>query len=107
MSPVFDILHVFTQPVTAFLDATGTATGELQHATEHEQIRYFWYGVIRGFFESDSVMGDFTDSMKWGDVIMLTNQTDKTTNGLWMVLPSESTLVTNRVVRPFRRLGDN
>ena len=107
MSPVFDIVHVFTQPVSGFLAETGTATGELQHATEHEQIRYFWFGVIRGFFESDSVMGDFTGRMKWGDVIMLTNQTDKTTNGLWVVLPSESTLVTNRVVRPFRRLGDN
>ena len=105
MSPIYDILHVFTQPVTAFLAETGTATGELQHATEHQQNLYYWKGVIHGYFESDG-MGDFTNSMFWGDVFMLTSQTDKSTNGLYMVLPSEAAMG-NRVVRAFRRLGDN
>ena len=85
MSPVYDILHVFTQPVTAFMSQTGNATGELQHATEEQENLYYWKGVIHGYFESDG-MGDFTNSMDWGDVFMLTSQADKTTNGLYMVL---------------------
>ena len=105
MSPVYDILHVFTQPVTAFMAQTGNATGELQHATEEQENLYYWKGVIHGYFESDG-MGDFTNSMDWGDVFMLTSQADKTTNGLYMVLPSEAAMG-HRVVRAFRRLGDN
>ena len=48
MSPVYDILHVFTQPVTAFMAQTGNATGELQHATEEQENLYYWKGVIHG-----------------------------------------------------------
>jgi hypothetical protein len=81
------------------LAATGTATGELQHATEQQENLYYWKGVIHGYFESDG-MGDFTNSMYWGDVFMLTSQTDKTTNGLYMVLPSEAAMGVRPCSRP-------
>jgi hypothetical protein len=100
MSPVYDVLHVFTEAVSTYEATTGDGMVELRMHTMGPLA-----GIVYGYFDGNGI-GDYQSVMEWGDIFMLTKQTDPDMNGMYMALPSEMYLG-SRVVRTFRRLGDN
>ena len=100
MSPVYDIAHVFTEPVRSFTYGANTDTSELQMATGNMT------GILFGWFESVG-MGDYTQDPQWGEVFMFTKQYPAVVNGLYMALPGDVPSAGNRKVRAFIKLGEN
>jgi hypothetical protein len=101
MSPVYDIAHVFTEPVRSFTSPTGSATGELVKNPDGTSAE----GILFGYFESIQI-GDYTQDPQWGEIFMFTNQTVKANNGMYIALPGDVGSSGNRLIRAFRKLGD-
>jgi hypothetical protein len=109
LSPLYNITHIFDNPVKSYASSSGFDLAELQElgTFETERILFGYFSIpIRAVFDMPLQVGDYAADPKWGEIFMFTNQTDSSHNGLYMALPGTTGPEGTRVIRAFIRLSD-
>ena len=109
LSPLYNIRHVFENPVKSWSSMSSFDYSELQElgTFETERIIFGYFSIpIRAVDNRPLTVGDYQADPKWGEIFMFTNQTDQSHNGLYMALPGTEGPEGTRVIRAFIRLSD-
>lgn len=108
LSPLYNITHIFENPVKSYASMSGFDLSELQElgTFETERILFGYFVIPTTAFSVPFIVGDYKADPKWGEIFMFTNQTDQSHNGLYMALPGTEGPEGARVIRAFIRLSD-